>query len=60
MKNKRIYKITRFYNLICGKQYKMELEQNYHFDNSGSDTFIGDSIFDIYNATIHIVFCDGN
>ena len=56
---KRINKITKYYNIFSGWQYKIQLEPNYWFDFSGCDVTICNSVNQIYEATKHIVFCDG-
>lgn len=55
---KRVSNIFRNYS-SNGKEYIMELNLNYSFDNSGSDRYVGKSINDIYEETKHIVFCNG-
>lgn len=55
---KRIAEIRKVYEggLI---QYRIQLCPNFSFDYSGSEVTYVLSIRDVYEATKHIVFCNG-
>lgn len=55
---KRITKIRSIYG-FWGKEYHIELEPNYFFDFNGLDYTTVNSVNQAFEATKHIVFCNG-
>lgn len=56
---KRIAKIKRIPSFLYGKEYKIELQPNYGFDFNGLDCTTVTTVHKVFEATKHIVFCDG-
>ncbi len=58
MNRGRIVKIRRNRSL-WGIEYEIELGPDFSFDFSGSDRTIVFSVREVFEATKHIVYCDG-